>query len=70
MFTNPVSFMVIPRSHEVQASPAESDASQLTIPADPYGQGLLSGKEFQDATAKKFSETSASVPHKIPLLGP
>ena len=44
--------MVIPRSHEVQASPAESDASQLTKLAYLHGQGLLSEKEFQDAKAK------------------
>ena len=52
MFTNPVSFMVIPRSHEVLASPAESDASQLTKLAYLYGQGLLSEKEFRDAKSK------------------
>lgn len=52
MLTNPVSFMVIPRSHGVQASPAESDASQLTKLAYLHGQGLLSEKEFQDAKSK------------------
>ena len=39
-------------SHDVQASPEESHASQLTKLADLYGQGLLSEKEFQDAKAK------------------